>query len=248
MEVYIRRNGAAVATCMRCYTRCVGETHSTGQATTRIVNRHPQVYGTERRFVDDDYAAHNPYCPAGRGVGEARGRSRPVSRGVRAVRREAGVPWHAGNGAIAKKVFEQRVFDIKDFNEISIEDMIIVWDVSDNEQLVILTARIFLEIEDEKKISKLPLIDFLRLTSHLETISKLVANEFKKISRESEDPKIRNILSKYKGSAFDMLDRFCRLYPAYKIEEVKKMDWNTVLQAFISETKHNDIQTEINEL
>jgi len=139
-------------------------------------------------------------------------------------------------------------YPVKDFNEISIEDMIIIWGISTPEQLTENSARIFLRVANQKIVSCLPLIDFLRLNIHLEKVSKTVANEFKKLSREHPDPKIRKILEKYKGSAFDMIDRFRKLYPAYKIDEIKKLSWNDFLQAFQSDTKSNDIQIEVNGL
>jgi hypothetical protein len=147
----------------------------------------------------------------------------------------------------SKKVFEKRIFEVKDFQSISIGEMMEIWDISNNEQLVEVSARIFLGVTDQKKISNLPLIDFLRLMIHLEKVSKMAANEFKKLNRENKDPKLRNILSKYKGSDFGMIARFCKLFPIYTLEQAKNISWVICFKAFEEETKSNDIQTEINE-
>ena len=138
-------------------------------------------------------------------------------------------------------------YPVKDYNEISISDMLLLWDIQYNEQLIKLAGHIFLGVTDIKKLYHLPLIDFLRLNVHLEQVSKMAANKFKELERQNNDPKIRKILAKYKGSDFGIIARFCKLFPIYTLEEAKNISWVIVYKAFEEETKSNDIQTEIQE-
>ena len=122
-----------------------------------------------------------------------------------------------------------------------------IWDIKDQNTLTKLTAKIFLNIEEEK-IPNLPLIDFLRLTLFVEEKSLFAANLFKKLQRESKDAKIRAILENYRGSEFGIIARFCKLYPAYTLEQAADLSWVKVYNAFEEDTKINDINEAIAEV
>jgi len=137
--------------------------------------------------------------------------------------------------------------EVIDFQSISINDMLSIWDIKDQKDLIELTANIFLGLEPES-IPELPLIDFLRLTKHTEEKGAYAAKLFQSLHREPKDKRISNILAKYKGSKFDIISRFCEQFPAYTLEQAKEREWVKIYLAFEAKTKRNDIQTEINEL
>ena len=142
---------------------------------------------------------------------------------------------------------EIKGIQVKDNQDISIGDMLEIWDITDQNTLFELTARVFLDLKLDK-IPRLPLIDFLRLAEYTNETSLMAANLFKSLSRDPKDVRIKDILMKYKGSAFGIIARFCTQFPVYTLEEAKKLSWVKIYLAFEEKTKENDIQLEISEL
>lgn len=165
---------------------------------------------------------------------------------------------------------EVRVFDIpthinkipvRRFECVEMGELLELWDIKDNNELITKTASVFLkqEIEtkkglkiidfDIKKIPNLPLIDFLRLTLYCEERFTYAAKLFKSLQRQSDDPKVQAILDDYKGSEYGIIARYCKIFPGkYTIQEAKKVSWVDVYLAFDEETKQNDIQLRISKI
>ena len=136
---------------------------------------------------------------------------------------------------------------VKPYKDISIDNMLDIWDIKTTEQLYKMTAEAFLEL-DEKEIPKLPLIDFIRLTQYTEEIAILVAELFKKLHREPEDIRIVDILSKYKSNQFGIVARFCNMFPAYTLEQASQLSWTVIYLAFENKTIEYDIELEKSKL
>ena len=146
---------------------------------------------------------------------------------------------------------------IRRFETVEMGELLELWDVKNQEQLIIKTAKILLKQEletkvidfDTKEIPNLPLIDFLGLTLHCEERFTYAAKLFKSLQRTSDDPKIQEILDDYKGSEYGIIARYCKLFPGkYTIQEAKKVSWVDVYLAFEEETKQNDIQLRISKI
>lgn len=136
---------------------------------------------------------------------------------------------------------------VKPYKDISIDNMLDIWDIKTTEQLYKMTAEAFLDL-DEKEIPELPLIDFIRLTQYTEEIAILVAELFKKLHREPEDIRIVDILSKYKSNQFGIVARFCSMFPAYTLEQASQLPWTVIYLAFENKTIEYDIELEKSKL
>ena len=146
---------------------------------------------------------------------------------------------------------------VRRFECVEMGELLDLWDVKNQEQLIVKTAKTLLKQEletkniefDIKKIPNLPLIDFLRLTLHCEERFTYAASLFKSLQRTSDDPKVQAILDDYKGSEYGIIARYCKLFPGkYTIQEAKKVSWVDVYLAFEEETKNNDIQLRISKI
>ena len=140
---------------------------------------------------------------------------------------------------------------------ICLGDLMDIWDVSDNNELMDLTVKVFLKDTLWKRflyalfvgsVKRLPLIDFMRLITYTNEISIESANMFKSLHREPESPKEKAIYLQHKAGRMDMIDRFIARYPAYTIEQVLKLSWLTVYYAFESETNTNDTRIKLAKL
>lgn len=136
---------------------------------------------------------------------------------------------------------------VKEYTDISIDNMLDIWDISSEKSLYKMTVEAFLELE-EKDIPELPLIDFIRLTQYTEEVSLTVGNLFKALHREPEDIRVADILSRHKGEQFDIIARFCTMFPAYTLEQAKDISWTIIYLSFKNKTTEYDIELEKSKL
>lgn len=136
---------------------------------------------------------------------------------------------------------------------LSIGDIIRLWDVSDNNELMEVAKEIFLTDKWYKelllpKTELLPMIKFTRLIIHAEETGKHAAQMFGKLKVNHSDSRMDAILSKYEGDPMDMISRFCKMFPSYTIKEALKVSWYDVYLAFKTDTKDANIQLEVSQL
>lgn len=155
---------------------------------------------------------------------------------------------------VSKRINWLRVVN---YTELSIGDVIKIWDISNNNQLIEVTKQIFLLNTWYKRLyyrifvrndENLKLIDFSRLVINTQDVGEHVAKKFESIKPLYSDERIKDIAAKYKGESSDMIARFCKLYPAYTIETAMKVGWYDVYLAFKNDTQQNNIQVEYSKL
>jgi len=142
---------------------------------------------------------------------------------------------------------ELNEINVKEYTDISIDDMLDIWDVSTEQGLYKMTAKAFLNLP-ETEIPELPLIDFIRLTQYTEEVSLSVGNLFKSLHREPEDIRISDILKNHPGDHFDIIARFCELFPSYTLEQAKDLSWVIIYKSFKKKTVEYDIELEKSKL
>lgn len=150
-----------------------------------------------------------------------------------------------------------KLLKITDIGDISIKNVLDLWDCKDDSELLKLTIDIFLRNTWYKKIlyrlliwneKSLPLIDFTRLIIYSSEIVQITANHFKTCKTISTDSRVDDILKKYTGDQMDIIIRFCKLFPSYTVEKALKVGWYDVYLAFKSESKDINIQIEVSQL
>lgn len=137
--------------------------------------------------------------------------------------------------------------EVIDASLIGLEDMLDIWNVKTEQDVLNLTAKCFLGLEP-KDIPNLPLIDFLRLSIHLQDTATKAAELFRSLKREPKDGRVAAILEDFQTSDFGIIDRFCQRPPYYDHEYACKIAWTIVYGCFAEDTKKYDIEEKMEEI
>lgn len=98
-------------------------------------------------------------------------------------------------------------YKVKGSEQLSITQMMMLWDMKTGEQLSDYTAAFFLGVP-KYKIKSLPLIDFVRLTLYAKQIADEAKEKFESIKIHNKDSRIQMILENVQSPAISIIDRF----------------------------------------
>ncbi|MFZ4798268.1 MAG: hypothetical protein ACOYMA_12300 [Bacteroidia bacterium] len=136
---------------------------------------------------------------------------------------------------------------IKGKMEISIQHILMSWNIKEDSQLLPITAKAYGLNPD--KIDKYPLIDFIRLTIELQEISEKAAKMFMELKRENKDSELQSVLEGFSTSDLGLIDRFVkRCGGAYTHDTASDVSWYIVYTAFKEDTDEYDKQLAISEI
>lgn len=136
---------------------------------------------------------------------------------------------------------------IKKDREISIQHILMSWNVKDDEKVKEVTAKSYgLEVE---KIDEYPLIDFMQLVVKLQDVSTEAGKMFMELKRENKDSEIQSVLEGFTTSDLGLIDRFVtRCNGAYTHDTASDISWYIVYTAFKADTDKYDSELAISEL
>lgn len=131
--------------------------------------------------------------------------------------------------------------------EISIQHILMSWNIKTDEQVLPITAKAYgLDVE---KIDEYPMIDFMQLVAELQDVSEQAGKMFMALKRENKDSEIQSVLEGFTTTDLALIDRFVlRSNGAYTHDTASDVSWFIVYTAFKADTDKYDSELAISEI
>ena len=137
-----------------------------------------------------------------------------------------------GTNIIESPFIEVGGYKVANGFEMSFENLVDFWQPKDEAQLIKHTAKVYLGIEKEKQINKLPLFEFLRLVIYAKDMAILAAEQFKQLKRQYSTEEIAAGIEEMESDDFDVVDRFCVRNGIVDRNEGYKTSWTIIFRCF----------------